>query len=413
MRHHLQDRLAAFTRRGTRDRGFVLVSTIMLFVMVAGTVYWLISATDRTTKSAVMTTDFVQSGQLADLAIQDAMYQLNEVRPSALPSKTKPRTGVATNDGTWSWYADKITDGTGGKRTVLHATGNFRATERAVQATVQAPVVGGFSTGTDKAITYQASPATVFSHTVTGNSVTVRSGTGAGNPFITGSIGLLGSTLSVKPNSGTTPAVDVDYYLYGPAAASASQPVAVRAPANLSLDSGFITDRLSTCAADTPIKWKASLNGGVLTANGNVGCYASMDFDIPTVIQGDGAFHAYVSGGVSVRENITAASGTGLNIYTNSNVTFPTEEASGTSLTVRNVFIYAPKGTCETTTPASGVYRSTVKQLVYAGSLACKTVRVAGQFSHVSAIDPAGKDTFDTAVWYLADYRQPAGSRSR
>ena len=410
-------------RKGSRDKGFVIVSTIMLFALVSGSVYWLISATDRTIKSSVQTADFVQSGQLADLAIQDAMYQLNQLRPAVLPSAASPQRGGTANDGAWEWYADTVTMGDGGKTTVLHATGTFRGATRKVQATAQGARVGGFKVEADKSITYQVAPSTAFTHTLVGKSVTATNGIGGASPFISGSVAVLGSTLDVKAAAGTTSKIDVDYYQYGPAATSLSVPGAVRAPAGLSLDPNFITDNMSTCGGAAPEAWKASRNGGVLTAGGNVGCYASMDFDVPTVIQGNGSFNAYVSGGVSIRDNISAASGTGLNIYTNGNVTFPTEEADSSTLTLRNVYVYAPQGLCSTTTPAAGGFRSLTKSLDFSGSLACKTVRVAGTFRQGTNTDvkypdrkgpigPTGDDIFDNTVWYLADYQQPAGTRA-
>ncbi|ACL42123.1 hypothetical protein Achl_4172 (plasmid) [Pseudarthrobacter chlorophenolicus A6] len=424
MRDWITDRFEDIRRKGVRDRGFVLVSTIMLFVMVSGTVYWLISATDRTVKSSFQTSDFIQSGQLADLAIQDAMYQLNEVRPATLPAKATPRKGGTDNDGAWEWYADPVTLGDGGKTAVLHATGTFRGAIRKVQATAQGPRVGGFKVEADDSITYQVAPSTAFSHTVLGSSVTVQNGITGASPFLSGSVGLLGNTLDVKAAAGTTSKADVNYYQYGPNATSLTVAGGVRAPAGLSLDPQFITDNMASCGGATPQDWKASQNGGVLTAStpGNVGCYASMDFDVPTVIQGSGSFNAYVSGGVTVRENISAATGTGLNIYANGNVGFPTEEADGSSLTVRNLYVYAPQGLCSTPTAAAGGFRSLTKSLDFSGSLACKTVRVAGTFKQgdntdsrypdrKGPISPTGDDIFDNTVWYLADYQQPTGSR--
>lgn len=410
----IADRFDDVRRKGARDKGFVLISTIMLFVMVAGTVYAMISTANRTVTSAVQSSDFIQSGQLADLAIQDAMYQLNEVRPAVLPGSGTPRTGGNADTGTWQWYADPVEAGAGGPSAVIHATGDFRAAQRKVQATAQAPRVGGFKANADKSITYQVAPSTAFTHTVMGESVTVRNGIGSGNPFITGSIGLTGGMIDVKAAAGTISKADVQYFQYGPAATAQTLAGAVRAPAGMTLDSGFISDNMGACGGATPQAWKASHYGGVLTANGNSGCFSSMDFDVPTVIEGNGSFNAYVSGGVDIRDNISAASGTGLNIYTNGNVAFPTEEAGGTALTVKNVFVYAPQGICSTVAPsAADGFRSTLKALEFTGSLACKTVKVAGQFTNADPIDPEGDEVFDNTVWYLADYQQPSGARTR
>lgn len=417
----LQDRLEMFTRSGRRDKGFVLVSTLLLFVMAGGTVFWLISSTDRTIQSAVHTGDFVESGQLADKAVQDAMYLLNQAPGATLPTAATPRQGGSAEDGSWRWHADAALSGDGGKTVTLNASGTFRdEVTRQVRATAKGLRVGGFKVEADDSITYEAAPSTVFTHTVTGKSVTVQNGIGVSGAFIDGSVGLLGSTLDVAPAAGTTATADVDYYQYGPAAASLSLRGGIRAPAGLSLDTGFIQDR---CAGAAPQAWKSSQNGGILTA-GNVGCFTSMDFDVPTVIQGTGAFNAYVTGGVTIRENISAVTGTGLNIYTNANADFRTEEASGSSMQLSNVYVYAPQGICKTVTGAPGGFRSLSKNLDFSGSLACMTVRVAGKFSQGKTMDasfPAGKGPigaagdgiFDNTIWYLADYQQPAGAAAR
>lgn len=408
----IRDRIEDFRRAGTRDKGFVLISTILLFALVSGTAYWMIGNTQRSIMSATKTSEFVQSGQLADLAIQDAMYQLNEVQPKTLPTKSSPRTG-GTSTEPWSWYADALTDAAGGKRTVIHATGTYRDARREVQATVQSLQVGGFKSESDKSISYEIAPSSAFTYTLMGSSVTAYDGIGAPNPYITGDVGLIGSYMKINPYSGSTPAADVDYQQFGSAANAKSLTDSLRAPVGLMLDSDFILSRLSTCTGTAGLQdWTASAHGGVLTANGNAGCYKNMTFDVPTVIQGSGAFNAYVSGIVTFSENVSAATGTGLNIYTNSSVRFQTEDSSSSSLTVRNTFIYAPQGTCTTVT-AEPNYRSNLKTLKFYGSLVCKTVRVAGQFRHVDPIGPDGDAVFGNTVWFLADYQQPSGSRIR
>lgn len=400
-------------RKGRRDRGFILVSTIMLFVLVSGTVYWMISTAHRTTQSAINTSDFVESGQLADFAVQNALYTLNSSGSAALPTAAAPAT-VTTTSGTYTWYADPVTLGEGGKTAVIHAAGTFRKTTRLVQATAIGPRVGGFKTEADKSITYQLAPSTAFSHTVTGKSVTLQNGISipASGSFATGSIGLLGSSVATDPATGTSAKAAVDYFQYGPAAASVSLPNAVRAPAGMSLDSGFIDDYLARCGGAAPAAWVASQHGGVLVANGNLGCYSSMTFDVPTAIEGSGAFNAFVAGGVTFSDNVTAPTGTGLNIYTKGNVDIRTEDASGTSLTMKNTFLYAPGGLCQTVTSDPSVFRSTSKPLDFTGSLSCATVKAAGQFAPAAPIGAMGDDIFNNDVWYLANYQQPSGSRA-
>lgn len=414
-----------------RARGFALPFVLVLFIMLSGITYMSAQNTGRTIKTAVMSRDFIQAGQMADYAVQDALYRLNEPDGTALPFAGAPRTG-ATASGDWQWYADTITaavqhrnpltgvlgdDLNAGRITTIHAKGTFRGVNREVTATARSLKVGGFKVGTDQQLIYEAGPAAAFSHTILGRTVQVQNGTGVGaaTPFLTGPIGVNGpGPLDLKNYPGLDSPAKSTYLLYGGQAANLNVPEAVKLSAAIGLDASFVTENASRCGGAAPAAWVASRSGGVLVADNNVACYASMLFDVPTTIVGAGAFNAFVTGNIVFNEPAkAAASGTGLNIYTNGSVTFNTTAVTGAPMELKNTFIYAPKGACKTSP-----FRDLTKGLTFTGSLACDTVAVAGQFADAPAVNPLGNDAtkdkalYNREIWFTAGYKQPSGTRN-
>lgn len=404
--------------RTRKQKGFAMAFVLIMLILLSGLTYMSAATTGRTIKTAVFSRDFVESGQLADAAVQDAVYQLNEGNPSSLPTSASPKTG-SNSTGTWSWYADPITAGLGGGRaTTIHATGTFRNVTRSVTAGANSLNVGGFKVMADKQIQYEAGPAGAFSHTLLGRSIKAQNGAGVGSatPFLTGVVGVNGpGPLDLSTYSGLSSPLNVSaYLLYGGQAANLNVPSAIKIPAGIGLDSAFINDNLSRCGGAAPADWVSSRSGGILVANDNVACYASMLFDVPTTIVGTGAFNAFVTGAVTFNESAKASTtGTALNIYTNGNVTFNTTQPTGAPMEVRNTFVFAPKGAC-TTNP----FRDSTKSLTFSGSLACDSINASGQFTGTPAVNPLGNDKtkdgslYSREIWTLVDYKQPAGSRS-
>ncbi|HEX9086115.1 MAG TPA: hypothetical protein VF867_01150 [Arthrobacter sp.] len=407
----------AFSKGGRNQKGFAIAFAMVMFLLLAGLTYMSTATTGRTIKTAAMSRDFVESGQLADIAIQDAVYQLNEAAAS-FPTAGTVKSG-STPQGTWTWYLDgNITPGLGGGRTaVIRATGKFRNVTRNVTATAGSLNVGGFKVMPDNQLQYEESPAAAFTHTVLGRSVKVQNGAGVGGatPFLKGTVGVNGpGPLDLANYGGTTSPSTAAYLLYGGQAANLNVDGATKIPAGIGLDGKFVTDNLVRCGGAAPAPWTASRSGGVINANDNVGCYSSMTFDVPTTIIGGGAFNAFVTGPVVFNDSAQAATaGTALNIYTSGAVTFNTTLASAGPMTLNNTFIFAPAGAC-TTSP----FRDPVKGLTFTGSLACDTVNVAGSFAGAVPVNPLGNDaTKDVAlysreIWFLTDYKQPAGKRS-
>lgn len=410
--------LGALRLKSRKQKGFALAFVLVMLILLSGLTYMSAATTGRTIKTAVMSRDFVESGQLADAAVQDAVYLLNEGNTAALPTVDSPRTG-SNSTGTWSWYADPLAPGLGGGRaTTIHASGKFRNVTRSVTANANSLNVGGFKVMSDKQIQYEAGPAGAFSHTLLGRSIKAQNGAGVGSttPFVSGVVGINGpGPLDLSTYSGLSSPLNVSsYLLYGGQAANLNVNGAIKIPAGIALDPQFINDNLSRCGGAAPADWVSSRSGGILVANDNVACYSSMLFDVPTTIVGSGAFNAFVTGAVTFNESAkAAASGTALNIYTNGNVTFNTTQVAGSPMEIRNTFVFAPKGAC-TTNP----FRDSTKGLTFSGSLACDSINAAGQFTGTPAVNPLGNDPakdgslYAREIWALVGYQQPAGTRS-
>lgn len=395
------------TRRGPKDKGFVLLSTMTILLTLLGSVVMIMNTTMNSITNARNGDVHIRTGQLADTAVQTALYQLNEGSLSTLPTAASPATGTA-DGGDWSWYAKPIITDNAGRKTTIVAQGTFNGTTRKVEVNAGAPKVGGFKAEANKELVYEVSPETAFAHVLFGRDIKAQNGAGitGSQKFLTGVIGATGENLDLALASGTTAAKDVSYTLYGGAAGARTLPDAIKAPVSLKLDPQLITENMSRCGSAAPEDWVASRSGGRLIANGNVGCYRSMTFDVPTTVQGTGAYSAFVSGNVTVSDRVSMAATAGLNIYSGGNVTFRTEDTAATALTVGNVHVYAPNGTCQTQP-----FRSGTKALKLTGGLACDTIKVAGQVTHKDALSPVGGATYSNEIWYLTDYRQPSGHR--
>ena len=414
-----------------KQQGFAIAAVMLIFIIMGGIVYMGAATAGRTIKTAVYARDFTESGQLADYAVQDALYTLNEqlqATPSlVLPTLATPKTGSSTN-GTWQWYADPLdrtkdpssastADPTeplgvgGGWSLTIHASGNFRGDTRNVTAVAGSLKAGGFKVLADNRLSYEEGPAAAWTHTIMGRSVKVQNGTGlgAGTTFLSGDVAVTGAgplDLSTYPGLASKVSPTSRTLLYGGQAAALNVDGATKIPSGISLDSQFVADNLARCGTAIPEDWVASRAGGVLVANGNSACYNSMTFDVPVTVLGAGSFNGFVKGDVTFKDSVTAPA-SALNIYTNGAVTFNTPAASGTSMTLQKTFIFAPKGAC-TTSP----FRDLTKVLNFTGSMACDSVSVAGKFNWVPAVSPLGSDLYAREIWFLTDYHQPAGARN-
>jgi hypothetical protein len=380
---------------------------MFMFASISGAVIGVMGAAQSTVNNTTLSREFIQSGQIADSAVQDAIFQLNERPGVARPTAAAPKTGNV-NGGKWEWYVTNTGTVRTGPQLSIHAEGTYAKTTRNATATAAALTVGSFTTGADGQLSYELSPKSAFQHLLFGRDVTAQNGTGIGaaSYWLVGAVGATSASVNVNDQPSYPSKMDANFSLYGASAATAPISDARRAPVGLRLDSKFAADNVSRCA--NPEAWVASKNGGRILANDNTGCFSSMDFDVPTVIEGSNAFNAFVSGGVIIRNNISVPSVAALNIYTNGNVDFKTEDPAlaTTSLSVTNTFIYAAKGRCQTVP-----FASTSKTLFFTGSIACDTIKVAGKFATVPAKNPLGDEVYDSDIWYLTDYRQPSGSR--
>jgi hypothetical protein len=405
----IRERLAGMFRKGRKDKGSILLSTMLLILMLGSVGTAMSASTTRTIQNADASREFTESGQLADQGLQDAAFLLNNTPDGPFPTQTSPRTGT-TERGTWSWYAQPVVDAPTGKTTTIVSTGDFQGVKKTFTIKAGAPRVGGFKRATDGQLSYELSPATAFGHVLLAPTVTVQNGIGSGaaTTFLKGAIGVIGAgPVKTDTYPGLPSQKDVSYLLYGSGTGGLSLPNATRVPAGVFLDPKFVTENMARCGT-VANNWTASQNGGILVANDNTACYASMTFDVPTVITGAGAFNAFVSGNVSFEADVKVPDGTALNIYTNgSTVDFWSERTTDTSLDVTNTFIYAPQADCRTQP-----FRSTLKALEFSGAIACgKSVAVAGKFTGKAPVKPLGADVYENNIWYLTDYQQASGTR--
>lgn len=409
---------SAYRALPKRQKGFALAAVMVLFIMLSGITYMGAATAGRTIQTAVSARDFTEAGLLADFALQDALYQLNEqvaLNPAyAMPTLASPRTGTSTT-GTWQWYADAaIAPGFSGGRTVkIRSSGTFRGTTRNVTAQAASMEVGGFKVQADKSISYEQGPESAWGSTITGRSVKAQNGAGlgTGTTFITGNVAVTGAgplDLTTYPGMNSAVSPTSKLLLFGALASKLTNPGAVKVPAGITLDGQFVTDNLARCGAGTPEDWVASRAGGILVANNNTACYNSMTFDVPVTVTGTGAFNAFVRNAVNFEENVTPSSSTtALNIYTNGGVNFKTTLATGASMALGNTFIFAPKGACATVP-----FRDATKTLTLVGSMACDTVNVAGKFDRKATVSPLGSELYNREIWFLTDYHQRAGNRN-
>lgn len=387
-----------------RDRGSAIAGAMVVMLMLSMLGYAMISTSARNVQSAALSDDFIHAGQMADYAVQDALGALNAATAGQTVAAA-PTTGSRTmpDGGQWSW-----------KRTgeTVIAKGTFRGTTRGVEAKLGTVNVRGYQVK-DRKVSYIMTMADALSHTVIGSDVTVSAGQGATGNIVTGDIAVLAGTAKVLKADNAPANHSGTAMLYGAGTAiQAAGNTTRKVNAGVLLDDGFAGRNLSTCSPNQ--HWKASdhggrLNAGSLGAGNNSGCFASMDFDVPTTISGSGAYHAFVRGAVTIRANINGAS---LNLFTDGNVTFDVAGAAGSQLSVAKTFVHAPKGTCTAA-------RHTTKTLVFTGSLACKKIDAAGKFSPSSegpylprpdAALPASANQ-ERSIWTLDEYQQPTGYR--
>lgn len=398
--------LTVLYRRATRDTGSILASVLVLLLALSGLSYVMLATTGRHIQSASLSQDLLMAGQSADYAVQDAMATLNDATASKTPRATVPTSGAKDmGDGnSWEWKR------TGDK---ILASGHFKDTTRAVEATVGSINVKGYKVQ-DGSVTYILAMEEVFSHRISGSDVKVTAGYGiSSGDLVKGDIGVLSGTAVVDRGPLSSAAFNGTARLYGAGTAlTAADGKTRKTNVGAALDSDYATRNLATC--NTLQAWKASdhggqLNAGSLAAGNNAGCYSSMNFDVPTNIIGNGAFHAFVKGGVVISADITGAA---LNIFTDGDVKMDVAAAAGARLTVADTFIHAAKGTCTAA-------KHSTKRLEFTGSIACNKVDVSGRFNDPSEgpfipgtdVAQAAGTAPERMVWTLDEYQQPSGFR--
>lgn len=427
--------------------GQALMAWVMIMVMLFAGLMSASSAYGLTAiKATRESRDFVIAGQLTNEAIQNAVYQFNAgaiATDGTLPpvtgssntlcgstmsdailrggawDTTKLGCGVyqsAPNTGKWQWTVEDTSLGGAnpsaiGTRYKVTATGAYGKAERSVTVNLSASSVTGVRYDAQNKIGYTVTPSTVFDYAIFGGG----DGPGEGMSWAKGVKPT--SDVYIKGQVGSNNLVDISkttdsndtsvsskydvpavaFYNYGGAdgwdlrcntttainmSKSACEPI-VRAPQKMVLNSDFV-DSLSTKCVGVPTKWVASENAGFIDAGlGNVGCYTEMVFDRDTTIVGTSFFSAFVSGDITINPgvNITSLGAASLVIYGGGNVSL--SNGGGNTLKELDMFVYAPRGTCDLTNTQADV--SPVKVV---GSLACNKVALEGVSVEWKAVSP-------------------------
>lgn len=392
-------------RRVTKPSGYVLMAFLGILVLLAATSATLVASAVTSNRSSVSSRTFIQSGQALDEAISQAIYDLNQGGTDPLdgtyPTQASP-SGLDVSHGKWTWWLDAPTVGQAGLTTKLHVTGKVLTATRSATINLYSASVSSVSQKSDTgAISYSVAPKTAWTHAIAGRSISVTGlpGTTA-STTIDGAVGLYGNSYRASDFAGNPANATDGVYRYGPDAKSVNfdaydRPLDVAT--DFTLDKGFAQQQLDQCQTSTA-SWTASEHGGRLYANGNLGCYSTMTFDVPTTIVGSGTFTAIVSGDVNIASSISASAGQ-LNLL-----------AAGDSGRVQftgnpavHAFIFAPGRTCST---QSGTY------LTYTGSIVCDTVTATGRFTGET---PQHDDSFtntglyNRTIWYLGTHDQTSG----
>ena len=397
--------------RGRSDRGYIIISALGMLILLTATSLVFFQSASTSLNQTREGRSFVESGQFADEAIQKVLYELNEggrtLSPTH-PTQALPETITANGRG-FSWWVQSPATGAAaaaGYVTKLTAKGTAGKAARGSSANLYRAEVGSVERTKPGEVTYNLSPKSAWSNAAIASKVRVRSGAGVlPAATITGSVGVLESGLDlgsgaalVTPTGGT--------YLYGEANAITVDS-ALRAKhimPSFGLDSKLASRQLDSCGAREA--WVASVHAGRIYANGDTGCYSSMDFDVPTTLIGTGSFTAFVSGGITFRANVTAPTSQ-LNIITTGGnaISF-----NGGATRDISAFIYAPGSDCISTNISAGTV------LRFKGSLACGTIDVAGELKWSAPIAESadsliGGSIYNRSVWYMDAYTQPTKGR--
>ena len=401
---------AQFRRRfRTADRGIVLVAFIGLLVLMTATSAIFFASAKRANNTSQQSRGFMQSGQMLDEAVQGALFDLNENQASfsaGFPQETAPR---AVPGSTATWWMDAPTPGSAMAASKLHVSGTFIDAKRQVSIDLYRAQVGSVTQGTDDgAISYSLAPVAAWSHALVAQGMTLHGATGStSTDVVTGSIGTTGNAIATATTRTNAAPIEPSggYTRYGKSGSdwdASTYPRPRDVAAAFTLDTNFATQVLDQCTTSLGA-WKASENGGSLYADGNLGCYSSMDFDVNTTIRGAGVASAIVSGPVTFNANVAAATTAQLNIIatgTTGDITFP-----GTANRLVNAFIYAPDRTCATTSDAS--------RLAFTGSMVCKQANLTGSLTWKAPLADSGNfvgaNTYNRTVWFLGPYAQTSG----
>ncbi|BDZ52484.1 hypothetical protein GCM10025867_47250 (plasmid) [Frondihabitans sucicola] len=434
-----------FRRRGANDRGYALIAFIGLMVLLAAASTVFFSNAQRANVASKQSRGFVESGQALDAAVQQAIFRLNtDTALSASPGTTfatYPASSATAKTETidsfdsrskqssFTWWIDNRGIQSGAGAATLHVSGAAITANRDVAIKLYAARVGSVAQAAGSgAISYSAAPQTLWTNAVTGKQVTITKPSSVTDATaIVGSVGILGGSTGTSSFSALTPTSSKvnpteGVYRFGAKAQSDTGTLAgYNRPIDINtaftMDTDFADQQLAQCGASSNA-WVASEHSGRLYAGGDLGCYTSMNFDVPTTVVGTGVFSALVNGAITVNATVSVPTNAQLDIVATGTAGNVSIDAS----TNREVdaYIYAPQRNCVTTAVNSTAV------LIYKGAIACSTVNMTAQFIGVAktggripledprlqndiGLNEVGENAYNTTIWYLGDYSQTTG----
>lgn len=343
----------------------------------------------------------------------------------------------------WQWYVEQTSTSTSANvsnKYRVYAVGGFNGAIRTVTSDLFSMQIRAALKDGDS-IVYDTAPSTVFSHAIFGSSE-VKLNASTVIKSADGSQGTIGSNDKISDVAATSKyavAAKTSLYDYanqgkgntearcnlGDLSTVAAQTRSisnvnvcydkVRIASQLKMNRDVIDNAANTCTQEGEVRdWKASdYVNPVFYATGDMACYKDINFDKATQIIGDKTYGLISSGKVSISAPITTAGTGSLILYhalsenpgTTGVIDFV--DASPSTPTNLNLYIYSPNGTCNFTGAA------------IIGGIACDKVSLTSSTAQwkgmTAGVDQPGFSTpdatlFNRTIWYLGNFDEKAAS---
>lgn len=363
-------------RRARREDGYIAYPAIAVMVVMAFVLLGIVQTVSTAVSQSRQGRELAEARAGITSALADINYQVNLLAPSQWPNTADPRTGHITDRGRWSWHV------TGGVAEVTSVSGQTRQVVDVPLRTL--PAVAA-STG-DLGPVYTVDHEFTWTTALAATDATTIAGTVTGGLALFGHGDIEAATISAGADIDTVTAYKDSINYTG-------QTPATRASLTAMLDDTHLDAIAAHCGDGTA--WVASEQGAVLSA-GEVGCYSTMTFDVPTTVVGAAPAFVYASDRITVSADVNVYGSTQLHLFART-----AESVSFTRDVTVRAHLYAPEALCATTAETS---------IHYSGAMTCRSVRARGQFLHVEPsqiVTRVGSSTI-TPVFYADPLKEAA-----